>query len=59
MPRRCSLTADDVVRIMDRAERAIKSTSRPQRVLGEDVERLLYERNRLLAVIAKIREERE
>lgn len=56
MPRRDALTEDDIARMMDRAERAMGSTSRPQRTLGHDIERLLSERNRLLAVIAVLQE---
>lgn len=59
MPRRDALTEDDVARMMDRAERAMSSTSRPQRTLGQDVERLLTERNRLLAIIAVLQSEGE
>jgi 4'-phosphopantetheinyl transferase EntD len=59
MPRRDALTEDDVARIMDRAERAMASTSKPQRTLGLDIERLLVERNRLLAIIAVLQSEGE
>jgi len=57
MPRRNALTEDDVARIMDRAERAMSSISKPQQALGRDVERLLAERNRLLAIIAIMQED--
>jgi hypothetical protein len=43
--------------MMDRAERAMASTSRQQRLLGQDNERLLAERNRLLAIIAVLQSE--
>jgi 4'-phosphopantetheinyl transferase EntD len=59
MPRRDALTEDDVARMMDRAERAMASTSRSQRTLGLDIERLLTERNRLLAIIAVLQSEGE
>ena len=57
MPRRDALTEDDVARMMDRAERAMASASRQQRLLGQDIERLLTERNRLLAIIAVLQSE--
>jgi hypothetical protein len=57
MPRRDALTEDDVARMMDRAERAMASASRQQRSLGQDIERLLTERNRLLAIIAVLQSE--
>ncbi|NBW18658.1 MAG: hypothetical protein EBR82_62870 [Caulobacteraceae bacterium] len=57
MPRRDALTEDDVARMMDRAERAMSSTSKQQRSLGQDIERLLTERNRLLAIIAVLQSE--
>jgi len=57
MPRRDALTEDDVARMMDRAERAMASASRQQRLLGQDNERLLAERNRLLAIIAVLQSE--
>jgi hypothetical protein len=56
MPKRDALTEDDIAHIMDRSERAIASTSRPQRTLGQDIERLLADRNRLLQVIAVLQE---
>jgi 4'-phosphopantetheinyl transferase EntD len=43
--------------MMDRAERAMASASRQQRSLGQDIERLLTERNRLLAIIAVLQSE--
>jgi hypothetical protein len=57
MPRRDALTEDDVARMMDRAERAMSSTNKQQRLLGQDNERLLAERNRLLAIIAVLQSE--
>jgi 4'-phosphopantetheinyl transferase EntD len=57
MPLRDALTEDDVARMMDRAERAMASASRQQRSLGQDIERLLTERNRLLAIIAVLQSE--
>lgn len=57
MPRRDALTDDDVARMMDRAERAMASTNKQQRLLGQDNERLLAERNRLLAIIAVLQSE--
>jgi len=59
MPRKRSaneLTANDVARIMDRCERALASTSRAQQILGQDMERLLHDRARLLAVIAQMQQ---
>lgn len=57
MPRRDALTDNDLARMMDRAERAMTSASRQQQTLGQDVERLLTERNRLLAIIAMLQSE--